>query len=120
MRRQGWIRGCLAIWTTAVLVLAMPPSWAQETTGSISGTVKDPSGAVIPKAKVILRDTEKNVDVRTATTGAGGEFSFAQLPVSQYSLTVEAENFRKFVETGIVPNVNDKLTFFPTLEIGAA
>ncbi len=91
---------------------------AQETTGAISGTVKDPSGAVVPNAQVTLRDTEKNADVRTMTTSATGEFSFPQLPVGRYSFTVEATGFRKFVQAGIVLNVNDKLTFFPSLEVG--
>lgn len=81
--------------------------------------MKDSAGAVVPKAKVTLRDTDKNIDVRVVFTGAGGEFSFAQLPVSHYALTVEAENFQKSVLTGIVLNVNDKLTFFPTLRVGA-
>src|SRR5262245_26351367 len=82
---------------------------AQQATGSISGTAKDPSGAVVPNAKVTLTDTDKGISVRTATTGSNGEFSFPQLPVSHYSLAVEAPNFRKFVQTGIVLNVQDKL-----------
>jgi len=119
MQKQNWIKCGFAILTLAVMLSAAHLAWAQETTGSISGTVKDPTGAVVPKAKVTLRDTDKNVDVRVVFTGAGGEFSFAQLPVSHYALTVEAENFQKFVLTGIVLNVNDKLTFFPTLRVGA-
>jgi hypothetical protein len=93
---------------------------AQETTGSISGTVKDSSGAVVPKARVTLRDTEKNADVRTATTSATGDFAFPELPVGRYSFTVEAAGFRKFVQADIVLNVDDKLTFFPSLEVGVA
>ena len=104
----------------AVLILAVASAWAQETTGSISGTVKDTTGAVITNAQVTLRDTDKNIDVRTAETGSSGEFSLAQLPVSHYSLAVEAKGFQKFVVTGISLHVNDKLTFFPTLQVGAA
>ena len=120
MRKPNWIGYSVLLLTTAVLVLTIQPTWAQETTGAISGTVKDPSGAVIANAKVKLTDTEKNIDVRTAITGGGGEFSFAQLPVSRYSLTVEANNFETFVVNAIVLHVNDKLTFFPTLRVGAA
>ena len=104
----------------AVLILAIASAWAQETTGAISGTVRDATGAVIANAQVVLRDTDKNIDVRTARTGSSGEFSFAELPVGHYSLAVEAEKFQKFVETGISLHVNDKLTFFPTLQVGAA
>jgi len=100
-------------------LLSGADTWAQETTGSIAGTVKDPSGAVVPNAKVTLRDTDKNINVRALTTGGTGDFSFPQLPVSHYSLTVEAPSFQKFVQTGIVLNVHDKLTFFPTLQVGS-
>ncbi|MDR3675889.1 MAG: carboxypeptidase-like regulatory domain-containing protein [Acidobacteriota bacterium] len=109
----------LALLVAIAGFLLCASAWAQETTGSISGTVKDPSGAVVPNAQVTLRDIEKNADVRTAKTGDTGDFSFPQLPVAHYSLTVEASGFRKLVQTGIVLNVNDKLTFFPTLEVGA-
>jgi hypothetical protein len=112
------IRFCLLSLLAALLCGV--GAWAQQATGSISGTVKDPSGAVVPNARVTLTDTEKNVSVRSATTGANGEFSFPQLPVSHYSLTIEAPNFRKFVQTGIVLNVQDKLTFFPSLQVGSS
>jgi hypothetical protein len=69
---------------------------AQENTGSISGIVKDQSGAVVPNAKVTLTDTDKGVVVRTAKSGGGGEFSFPALPIGHYSVTVEMPNFRTF------------------------
>ena len=94
-------------------------AWSQETTGSIAGTVKDPSGAVVPRAKVTLTDTEKNAVVRTTTSGASGEFSFPQIPFGRYSVTVEAPGFKKYVEGSIVLNVSDKLSFSPTLQVGA-
>jgi hypothetical protein len=115
--KRGFLSG-LALSAAGLLLCAS--GWAQETTGSISGTVKDPSGAVVPNAKVTLRDTEKNVDVRTATTGLTGDFAFPELPVGRYSFTVEAAGFRKFLQAGIVLNVDDKLTFFPSLKVGVA
>jgi hypothetical protein len=118
----GWqkVYVSLALLVTMAGFLFCASAWAQETTGAISGTVKDPSGAVVPNAKVNLRDTDKNADVRAATTGATGDFSFPELPVGRYAFTVEAAGFRKFVQADIVLNVNDKLTFFPALEVGAA
>jgi hypothetical protein len=117
----GWqkvpVSRALLVAIAGLLICAS--AWAQETTGSISGTVKDPSGAVVPSAKITLRDTEKNADVRTAKTGASGDFSFPQLPVGRYSFMVEAPGFRKLEQGGIELNVHDKLTFFPTLEVGA-
>ncbi len=111
-------RFCSRLLMVALLLCAS--AWAQETTGVISGTVKDPSGAVVPRAKVTLMDTEKNAVVRTGSSGSAGEFSFPQLPVGRYSITVEAPSFKKYVEGGIILNVNDKLTISPMLQIGLA
>src|SRR5262249_49506734 len=93
---------------------------AQEVTGSISGTVKDPQGAVVPSATVTITNTDNNVIVRTVTTGASGDFSAPLLPIGHYSLAVEAPGFQKLLQTGIVLNVNDKLTFFLSLKVGSA
>ena len=92
---------------------------AQENTGSISGTVKDPSGAVIPNAKVTLIDTDKGVVVRNAKSGGSGEFSFPLLPIGHYSITVEMPNFQTYTQTGIGLSVNDKLTVNATLQVGS-
>ncbi|HYL13629.1 MAG TPA: carboxypeptidase regulatory-like domain-containing protein [Terriglobales bacterium] len=102
-----------------VLLLLAATAWAQVTTGSIAGTVRDTSGAVIPNAKVTLRDVDKNVDVRTATSGTSGEFSFPELPIGHYSVTVEAPGFQRNVQTGLTLNVNEKLTVYPTLKVGS-
>jgi len=91
----------------------------QSVTGSIAGTVKDVSGGAVPNAKVTITDDEKGVVVRTATTGSVGEFSFPVLPVGRYSVTVEAPNFKKFLQSGLILNVNDKLTVYPVLEVGS-
>ena len=103
----------------ATLLLGCVAAWAQQITGDISGTVKDTSGAFVQNAKVTLTDADKNAVVRTATSGAGGEFVFAQLPVGNYSITVEAPNFKRSVRTGIVLHVNDKLSFAIALEVGS-
>jgi len=91
----------------------------QVTTGTISGTVKDPTGAVIPGAKVTITDTDKNVSVRTANSNGSGDFSFASLPVGRYSVSVEASGFQKYVQTGLILNVNDKLTVLAPMQVGA-
>jgi hypothetical protein len=102
-----------------VLLLVCATGFAQTVTGSIAGTVKDPSGAVVPNAKVTLTDLDKSVAVRTVNSNAGGDFSFSGLPVSNYSVTVEAPNFQKFVQGPIVLHVNDKITVSPTLSVGS-
>ena len=59
----------------AVLVLLLPtPAHAQSSTASISGTVRDSSGSIIPGADVLLTNTQTNVERRAVTNGAGVEF----------------------------------------------
>ncbi|HXN23555.1 MAG TPA: TonB-dependent receptor [Candidatus Dormibacteraeota bacterium] len=94
--------------------------WCQEVTGSIAGTVKDQTGAVVSGATVTITNTDKNVVVRTLTTASNGDYSAPLLPIGHYSVAVEASGFKKTVETGIELNVNDKLTIALTLELGGA
>ncbi len=94
--------------------------WGQVTTGTISGTVKDTTGAVVPNATVTITDTEKNIVVRSVKTGAGGEFTAPLLPVSHYSFTVEAPGFQTYKQSGIVINASDKLAYNPVLKVGSA
>ncbi len=68
---------------------------AQQTTGAISGTIKDSTGGVVPNAQITLRDTDKNAVVRTMSTSDSGDFAFPQLPVGHYSIIVEAQGFQK-------------------------
>ncbi|MBV9145488.1 MAG: carboxypeptidase regulatory-like domain-containing protein, partial [Acidobacteria bacterium] len=81
--------------------------------------MKDPSGAVVPNAKVTLTDIDKSIAVRTSKTGTAGEFSFPSLPVGHYSVTVENKGFETFVQSGLTLNVNDKLTVLSTLRVGS-
>lgn len=111
-----WLRViCVSVFALLICSIAVQ---GQQITGDISGTVKDPSGALVPNASVTLTNIDKNVVVRTATTGSDGEFAFPQLSVGRYAITVEAPNFQKYTQTGIVLNVNDKLTLLPVLEVG--
>src|SRR5690242_16144115 len=74
---------------------------AQQYSGSITGTVTDSTGAAIPGATVTVTNTGTNAKV-TQTSGGGGDFTFAQLPVGTYEVQVSQGNFKQFVETGVV------------------
>src|SRR5213593_5314392 len=65
---------------------------AQEPTGGIQGTVKDPQGAVIPGATVEV-SSPALIGKKTATTDSGGFFHMEQLPPGVYSITVNAAGF---------------------------
>lgn len=91
---------------------------AQEITGSISGTVKDPNGAAVAGATVTITDTEKKAVVRTATTNDDGAFNASDLASGTYSVTVEAPNFKKHIETNLKLDVGQKRGLELTLEAG--
>jgi outer membrane receptor protein involved in Fe transport len=92
--------------------------YAQEITGSISGTVQDASGGAVAGAKVTITNTDRNTVARTITTDADGVYTAALLDVGHYSVSVEAKGFKTAVNQGIALNVNDKLTINFRLEVG--
>jgi carboxypeptidase family protein len=103
-----------------LLCLVTASAVSQVNSGSIAGTVKDSTGAEVSGATITFTNTDQNVTVRTVKTDGGGNFSAPLLPVGHYSLKVEAPSFKTYLQTGIVLNASDKLTFNPTLEVGAA
>ncbi len=90
---------------------------AQITAGSISGTVKDPSGSVVPDAMVTLHDTATGVQ-QTAQTSADGLYGFPDIAVGQYDLNVTSTGFRPYKRTGVTIDVNTKLSADIELQIG--
>jgi hypothetical protein len=93
-------------------------AYAQEITGSIVGTVKDANGALVKGATVTFADSDKKVVVRTVITNDDGEFSAPVLPVAYYDITVEAPNFKKYLNNRVKVNVNERRTLDVTLEAG--
>src|SRR5882757_3119088 len=91
---------------------------AQQITGSIRGTVIDPSGAVVQGASVIAKQAETGL-TRTATTDRTGTYVLLELPVGHYQLQVEAKSFQKYIQEGITLNVNETATVLVHLVVGA-
>jgi len=96
--------------------LACVNVWAQAT-AQISGTVKDPSGAVLPGADVTATQTETGV-VRTTVSNETGSYTLPNLPLGPYKLEVGLPGFRTFVQAGIVLQVNSNPVINATLEVG--
>jgi hypothetical protein len=92
---------------------------AQDISGTIGGTVLDPSGGAVPNAKVTVTNTDRNQVLRTITTGPDESYSAPFLPVGTYSVGVEAAGFRAQKREGIKLNVNDQLTINLSLEVGS-
>jgi hypothetical protein len=102
------------------ILLLYATAVAQEITGNIAGTVTDPQGAVVPGATVTLTNTDRNAVVRTVKSGANGDYSAPLLPIGHYEVAVESSGFQKFTATGIVLNINDKLTVNAKLAVSGA
>lgn len=85
--------------------------------GSISGTVKDPSGSVVPHAQVEVRDVNTGASYHT-TTDDRGFYILPVLPVGHYELDVQASGFGGYQRKGIGLDTNAALTFDVALQIG--
>jgi hypothetical protein len=75
-----------------LLLFQTPAALAQVDEGSISGTVQDPTGAVIPNAKVTLVNTDQGLTLTTTTNGAGA-YTFSPVRIGHYSVTAAATGF---------------------------
>jgi len=103
-----WIRR--AACSIVLLLMAVVSTPAQETTGGVQGTVKDQSGAVIPKAKVAVT-TSTMVGEKQIETDANGYYRFSNLPPGNTTLTVTANGFNTIkrdltLEVGHLPTVD--------------
>ncbi len=91
-------------------------AWAQ--TGSITGTVKDPSGAAIAGATVVVTSPERGI-TRQMATNSTGEYNESALQPGNYNIIVTATGFKKYQAKGVVLDVGEKARVDVTLEVGA-
>ena len=100
----------LLVMLTAVLLLAQTAVYGQAT-GNVTGVVEDTTGAVIPKATVVLTDQETGIK-RTAISNGGGAFAFASvIPGLSYQLAVTAENFDSWQSQPFRVRAGDQLSY---------
>ena len=92
---------------------------AQQITGTIVGTVKDQSGALVNTATVKATNVDTGFS-RSAPSNNHGEYRIDYLPVGKYTVESEASGFRRFVQLNIVLNVDQTLPVDITLSVGAA
>lgn len=113
------VRRWLGVFCLALAMGAVAPLWAQFTTASLGGRVRDASGGVVAGATVHLRNLGTG-QVLATKTSAAGHYLFPALPVGTYALTVSKNGFQTFVQTGIVLSVNQAATVPVQLQIGTA
>ena len=93
--------------------------FAQSERGTITGTVRDASGAVVPTAKVVLTNTQTGVS-STAPTSANGEYTIPQLQVGIYTVRVEKTGFRPASIIGLEVNASATVRADVSLEVGTS
>jgi hypothetical protein len=101
---------------SVVGILCATLAWAS-VGGSISGTVKDPSGRVVSTADVTVRETGTGVSFKTHTDSKG-HYTFPVLPVGHYELNVQASGFTAYERKDIVLDTNAALTLDAPLQVG--
>jgi hypothetical protein len=99
----------------AILVL---PVAAQEPTGRIIGTVTDPTGSVVPSAKITVTNVATSTKIET-TTGQDGTYQVLLLPPGNYQVSAEARGFRRTLTTDEKLDVDRSLKIDIKLEVGA-
>ncbi len=88
-------------------------------TATISGLVRDPSGAVVPDAQVIARNRQTGTAMNTVTD-AQGFYSLQGLPVDTYDVEINKAGIKRFVQSGLALSVNDVLKVDAVLQLGSA
>ncbi len=99
-----------------VVILGTLAAWAA-ITGSISGVVTDPSGAVVPGVTVVATAVSTNVQSR-AVTDAKGFYNFPALNVDNYNVTSSQPGFRDYQQTGVKIDANSAVRIDITMELG--
>jgi hypothetical protein len=102
-----------------VLFVLAIQGYAQSITGSLNGRVVDQQAAAVPNARVTAIEQSKNTEVTTNSTAAG-DFSIPGLLPGTYTVTVEAQGFKKLTRANIALNASDKIALGDLIvEVGA-
>jgi len=112
--RRPWTAG----WVVVLCLFVCPSTWAQTTYGSITGSVVDPSGAIVPDAKVTLTNMGTK-ETRTQQSLADGLYQFVNLIPGTYRLDVEKEGFQHTIRPDIVVDVQQTVRIDVRMQLGA-
>jgi Carboxypeptidase regulatory-like domain/TonB dependent receptor-like, beta-barrel len=99
-------------------VLFALSAFAQTDRGTITGTVSDPAGAVVPNAQVEAKGAATNTVFKASTTSTGN-WTLASVPAGVYEISVSVSGFKKYVRPGVTLNTAETVRVDATLEVGA-
>jgi Carboxypeptidase regulatory-like domain/TonB-dependent Receptor Plug Domain len=114
MSFRSWVQASLLLLSIGLLVGVHAQS---STTGNITGTVRDPQGAAVPKAEVTIAD-EKTGATRTITATEDGFYTATSLPAGIYTVSTSPSGFKKTITTGVELHVNENKTVNLDLQVG--
>ncbi len=109
LRKPGTLLILPGLLIAAMVLFTTVPAHAQQLTGTLSATVYDTSGAVIPGAAITLKNSESG-DVRKTTSDGSGYFTFTAVQPATYSLSISAKGFTTWELTGVVMHLGDTRT----------
>ncbi len=112
-------RSVCAVVFVCLLLLGECPTFAQSIFATLTGVVSDPQGAVIPNAKITLKDSMSG-STRATVSNGDGYYTFASVPVGTYNLAVEAPGFRQYSAKDINLGGGERRNVNIELKIGAA
>jgi hypothetical protein len=115
--RKGHVFLALCLFLTVAMTFNLAGVRA-DVTGSIFGEVRDPSGAVVAGAKVVVTNTQTNLSQETATA-ADGSYHFLALAAGTYKLTATGAGFQQYVANDIIVKVNDQLKIDINMKVGS-
>ncbi|HVG39054.1 MAG TPA: carboxypeptidase-like regulatory domain-containing protein, partial [Pyrinomonadaceae bacterium] len=119
MRYSHTPPGRAAAWLLLLLTFTFPAAlFAQANNARFGGTVLDPSGAVLPGAAITIRSLRTNFS-NEAVTNAEGRFSFSELPIGEYELTITLAGFQKFLRTDLTLLTGQVIDLPITLQVGS-
>jgi Carboxypeptidase regulatory-like domain/TonB dependent receptor-like, beta-barrel len=117
MARSKFRSSLLIVSSLCIPITLAIPAWAQKDAGSIVGTVKDPSGAIVANAKVTITDLDHG-QTSSTTTNSEGEFVVSPLRVGRYTVTVEQTGFKKAISDPISLDVQQRVAVNIILQVG--
>lgn len=98
-------------------ILAAVPGLAQVATGSLAGTVVDPTGAGVPAVRIVATNIASGARIETVSSDAG-LYVFATLPPAVYTVTAEKAGFKKLTRTDLEIRIAQRVDMNITLELG--
>lgn len=98
--------------------LLLPLGYAQSLTGTLTGTVTDASGAVIPNAKITLKN-EGSGDIRRSVSNSDGFFTFAAVPAGMYEVSIEAPGFLVYQLSSLSIQASERRNLDVGMKVGS-